>query len=536
MPLNGRMEQQSEITLPISAADVTFIQEGAEALTRTAEDKLQDFIDIFDFISYGDGSDETDALVAALSAATTQRKVLRGRPGVSVGFSSPITFDANLQYDGNGMKLVPLRLTSGYAIRMTGTVAANTMGGCIRGLTMRVTPLSTGSLIGLAIGDVAGSVNCVAFYDLELSGFDTNLAFIAGNVFIVQFYRPIILNASTRGISWQAPTNAGENISFYGGSLSNSSNSTNNALALYIDAASSAPDMHFFGTSWSYNDLNGEVNTGTVELYGCHQENSMNSPMWLIKNTASATPSSLLLVGGQMGPGPLGKQLEPAQGRPFFVQYDPGTNVVIEGTTFGSFHAATNVADYVTAIGKQAATGNPQKIKYSPIINNNGTNGVPPDIDVSLNRVLRGLTTGFEGFTQNTATGIAFSVQTSGYGDDNRSRCVTGVGPAPTGGFYQQFSVVPGQYIVAKAAVQLLSVTALNFALERLIFLAADGISLVATVDFQRKYTTPGNTDFRVQYCQYQVPAGAAFMQMQAYVNGLTGTVRFSDEKLWILN
>ena len=519
---------------PTGSSLVGFIQADASAVARTVQDKNRDTLDIFDFIAYGDGRDEGVALQAAINAAVAQGKVLRGRPGITIGSTVPIVFDVNLHYDGMGMNILPIGLTSGAFLSIRGSVGSHTAGGVFRGLKSALPNANaTDTLVGLSVGDASGNTSGIKFYDLSLHRYDTNLKFVEGNVYILDFYGCDIGGATTYNVSWTPTTNAGEKISFHGGTISDAQNSSHTARALYIDPNASSPDMHFHMVSMSYNDINGEINVGSVDLFSCHQENSSAQPHWVVKNTAGKTRSFLRLFGGSITGGPLGNQLEPATGRDCYILADPGAGIVVHSTVVGGYVNPSNVADCVTRLVRMNGTGSFLKIRLDPFIDGDAVSHLPPYLCDDLNQIYNAGSGSFAGFTQNVATGITFSSDASGYGTDSGSRLITGAS-GNSASYLQKFPVRTGQNVWSKVAIKSEGVTALTVATARLVFRAQDGTTQISATNLARSVTTTGTNGFTVQFAYTTAPVGAAFVELQMYVSGLTGVVGFSNETLYV--
>lgn len=102
-----------------SAADLSFIQSGSGAVTRTVTTKLRETVSAADFGAVGDGSDESGKLASAASqaAAAGLTLVLDGTKTYSIG--SAITLPANLRVRTNGAVLNDLTGTTSNSAAVT---------------------------------------------------------------------------------------------------------------------------------------------------------------------------------------------------------------------------------------------------------------------------------------------------------------------------------------------------------------------------------------------------------------------------------
>lgn len=520
------------------ASHVLVRHDDANALSRTLQSAYRGIVRVEDYVTYGDGRDEGAQLQKALDYAYTSGKLFLGRPGWRVGSSVTININCKMNYSGNGMNIVPSGMTSGLLIKISGTTAGV---GTINGLCSRVTPGTVGTLTGVQIGDLTGEVSGLTFNDWDLYGHDVNLRFFGKNVFILNFEDCGISGATLRNISYECTSNSGENIRFNSGSISNAKNSTNSAVALYVAPGTSAPDIRLNDVSMSYNDWNGDIAVGIVEVYGCHEENKNTNPFWRVRNTVGGEKTSFIKIVGTMTPGPLSAGQEPAVGRDCYILYDGSTTVVVRDPKLGNFHPATGasaVADYVTKVVKHSGVGgNAYRLRVTGNIDANADTGIPLDIGTELNQAFLTGTDAFAGFTQNTSSNITFGTGTDGAGGDTRHRSITGVIGSGTGGtasYNLKVPIKPGQTVIAKVYCKTVGATLLTEAGCRLIYYTANDIQ-VASADLARFIRNTDNAAYTRQFIRSMAPAGAAYCTLQMRVTGLIGEARFSNESLWAM-
>lgn len=92
-----------------SSAGATFIQSGTGAVSRSAQTKMRDVLDLADFGVTGDGSDETTKVQAALNAAVSTGKRTVTAHGMTVCITTALTVDAALSFvftGGAGFKAI----------------------------------------------------------------------------------------------------------------------------------------------------------------------------------------------------------------------------------------------------------------------------------------------------------------------------------------------------------------------------------------------------------------------------------------------
>lgn len=540
--LVGDNSLRQDLAGPTGGSGVHVKQDDANARDRSILDAYRDHIDIADFVTYGDGRDEGVQLQRAINAAFSQGKTLVGRPGWTIGTSVQIDMNVRMSYHGNGMGIVPIGRTSGRHITIKGV----SVGVCdIKGLRAVVTNGSVGTLIGVEMGDTVNTVQIsgIDFKDWAIYGFDINLRFVGPNVFILNFLGCAISGASNRNISYECTTNSGEALRFIGGNISDAHNASGTAVGLYVAPGVSPPDIRLDKLSMSYNDKNGDIAVGIVEVTGVHEENKSVNEFWRIRNTVGSEKTIFTKIAGTLTPGPLSSGLEPAQGRDSFIIYDGSTSVTVRDVKVGQFRAATGsnvVADYITKIAVWSGIGGAAYALRinNPIIDANRDTAIPPDICPELDQAYLTGTSAFDGFTQNISSGMAFTSGADGYGADTRNRSITrNAAGSGSASYNLKMPVKAGDTIVAKVACKTVGATACTFAGGRLIYFTANDFQL-GVANLARSITTPNNAAYVVQFARDKAPKGAAYVILQMLASGLGDNgaeVRFSNEKLWVV-
>lgn len=532
---NGDNALRQELHTPNGGGIVRVQQDDAESLPRDVLSESRDVVRIEQYVSFGDGRDEGAKLQAAIDKASATGRRLEGRPGWTIGTSVQINIPASMSFHFNGMNVVPLGRLSGLHVKISGTAVGV---GDIRGLRCVVMPGSVGTLTGVQFGDTSGELSSLSMYDWDILGFDINLKLAGINVFILNFVNCSILSATNRNISYECTSNSGENICFDGGTLSSAHNADNAAVNLFVAAGSSAPDIRLSRLSMSYNDCNGDISTGIVEVLGCHEENKNVREFWRVRNTVGVEKTYFTKVAGTMTPGPLSSGAEPAEGRDAYIIYDGSTSVVVRDVKLGSFRAATGgnqVSDYVTKVAKHSGVGGAAlRLRINGNIDANRGTGIPLDLSPETDHAYLTGVGAFDGFTQNTASGMSFASGTDGSGADTRSRSIIGAA-AGSNSYNLKLPVRPGQTVLAKVSCKTVGASACTYAGARLVYFTANDV-LISVPDFGRVIATPNNAPYVVQFALDKAPAGAAYVIMQMRAAGLTGEVRFSNERIWILD
>lgn len=505
---------------------------------RTAQDQANDVLYLSDFCEFGDGRDETTMAQLAFNVAKAQGRRLVGRPGWRVGLSSTMTIDINTRYEGDGTWFVPMTaFTTGTMIQVAGV---SNRAPDINGLRAICPKGGRGDLVGVTIGTPTGEIACWDPSSWIIEGFHINARFAGNNVYIIHFQKSKFLGATLRNISWECKTNSGESITFDGGSISDAKNASNTAVGIYVDPAAASVDMRVTRGSMSYNDFNGDIAKGKIELFGVHEENRNVNPFWRLRTTANSEKTVFGKYGGSITSGPLSAGTEPKEGRDALIVYDGAVSIAVRDAKLGTFREGSSgpnrVDDYKTVVAKHSGVGGAAySIKISGDIDGNRSSSIPINICAEIDQVWLKGPTAFSGFAKNSAGGISFEEGTDGHLLDARSRGI--ISSTGTSGSYnlQRIQVRPGQTLVAKVSAKTVGATTCSYAGGRLMFYTQTD-ELIVTQDLARTILTPTNAAYLIQYAHTMVPAGAAYVVFQMLGRDINGTVRFSNERLWVID
>ena len=105
-----------DFAAPTGSSLVGFIQSGAGAVARTAQDKMRDTVSVEDFGAVGDGiTDDTAAIQSAINAAITQNKILYWA-GKTYRTTTPLTVNSiGVVWQGEGVENTKIIATTNFA-------------------------------------------------------------------------------------------------------------------------------------------------------------------------------------------------------------------------------------------------------------------------------------------------------------------------------------------------------------------------------------------------------------------------------------
>lgn len=526
---------RQEMASPSGGNLVQVKQGDPSSRVRSLLDVYKDFVRVEDFVEFGDGRDQGAELQRAFDFACAQGKTLVGRAGWTVGSSRQLCIDCKSSYNGNGMNIIPLGVKSGVFIKISGSTVGV---GDINGLRSKVEPGSVGELTGVQIGDSIGQTSGLDFIKWDIYGYDVNLKFYGVNVFILNFIGCNIGGGTSCNISYECTSNAGENIRFSGGTISDAHNVDNTAVALYVPRGVSAPDIRLDKLSMSYNDCNGDIATGIVEVSGVHEENKNTREFWRIRNTVGFEKTIFTKIAGTMASGPLSSGKEPAEGRDAYIVYDGSTSVVVRDVKLGSYRASAGineVEDYITNVVKHSGIGGAAyRLQVTGCIDSNRSTGIPLDIGAELNQVFISGANAFDGFVKNSSSEISFKTGMEGHGADTRYRALVS-SSGGSGSYSSKFFVKPGQTIIAKVSCKTINSYMCTHAGARILYFTSADIE-IGRFDLARFIHAPTNAPYIVQFARDKVPSGAVYALLEMCASGLVGEVRFSNERLWVFD
>ena len=121
-----QLAQQLSQIQPIPSAQLTFIQTGTGAVTRTVQDKFQDGVSVLDFMTDAQKTDVKagtivyDVVGAFTNAIATGRPVyVPNGPGWKYKFGSALSIPSNSNLISNGANIVLANSTSSHVIRIS---------------------------------------------------------------------------------------------------------------------------------------------------------------------------------------------------------------------------------------------------------------------------------------------------------------------------------------------------------------------------------------------------------------------------------
>jgi len=284
----------------ISSADISFIQAGSGAVTRTAQAKMRETVSVKDFGAVGDGvADDTAAIQAAVTYAktlTSPKLVINNGTYLT---SSTLTFDlpnySTIEFIGEIVTATGLP-----AVRI-GSSSANIFGLEVFGLKVRrLSNDTSGGSTGVQLRNLAWSYvdvrKCIGFQDgVFCYGDQPNGGFSYNEVhlgFVHDNKRNLYLLGAGSGY-------CNEN-NFYGGSFNHSTtypavSTTNLEIAHF--PANALNNNRFYGPSFEDNSalataaiINGTSNV----IFWPRMENPGNQPNYQIQFTANSLECRLI--------------------------------------------------------------------------------------------------------------------------------------------------------------------------------------------------------------------------------------------------
>ena len=267
-------------------AGAAFAQDGSGPLSGTYYPLNKQLVPFTAVGLTGNNStDEGLALQAATQVAKTNNYTLVGNASMifkSAANNIVLASDASIEW--NGAKVNCTGLASGYCVTFTpygsygsGQSAASLPGQSGLGVYCGANGY-TGSINGLYFNSSTGgsppSLANETFKDFSVYNCATGVTF-GSNVFLVTFVNLRSVYNNLYGIDFGTGSNAGENLNFFGGDISNIANSSGTAYAVYNHSASHEASFH--SVSMDYNDNEIYISgNGTVHMFGCHLETNGN--------------------------------------------------------------------------------------------------------------------------------------------------------------------------------------------------------------------------------------------------------------------
>lgn len=257
----GNIAVRYVAALPVGAAnaqDVTFLQSGAGATSRTVAAKLREVVSVKDFGAVGDGvADDTTAIQIAANAAMAARGVLWFPPNNAGAFyktTASIVFASACQISGAGPQAVTVMgtgLAAGTHVFDFNCVAANGVEDvAVRGLTLRS---NTGLSNGLRLRNVANA----NVDDVRVFNVTDGVTLEGTRCYTHRFSKLNAVAVSGKSVVWGAGFTGGgqfifESCAFLGN------------IGVYVPSTALLDNLSFFGCNFEQCSSNSLVIYGSV--------------------------------------------------------------------------------------------------------------------------------------------------------------------------------------------------------------------------------------------------------------------------------
>jgi hypothetical protein len=360
--------------------------------------------------------------------------------------------------------------------------------------------------------------------NIEIDGFRDNVI-IGNQSYLMTFNNLISIHYARYPINFQTVTNAGENIRFFGGTISNGLVGSD---GVFCDTNIN-PDVYFHSTSFDYSEKLFLIKGGHWNFYGCHFENNNNNPMIKAIYTPGNSVININIVGGTMGNGPMTDPASPEQagGRPYYIEL---TGDKIALTMIG---VDTYLYDKTSSVYK-IISGVPSVRIDNPNLSPKGGN--PPDVG-DYHLLWNGdfeSATAFQGWNQSAGTGT-LTLDTTNFYSGTKSASFTVASGTSNGSLSQDIpGAVAGKTLLFNGYFKT-NLTA-GFMTIRLQSVNAKG-DIVN--DWILETTTgtqlSGVNNWKKVGLGYVIPSGVSKFTFQIYFSGVTGTCWADKMKAWIV-
>lgn len=523
------------------AADTVTVDDGISCIVSTSGKRWKrvfsnDQVSVLDAGIQNTTNDQAALLQKVIYFCASNNKKLIGTRWLSVYCSAGIIIPPTLDVDWCGMTIQQhTSMTTGTLVTLSlGTMIAPTQyrrgfpldGLRIRGkyhATISNAPDFTNQVTGLSIGGSGLQTSDIMVSGLEVKGFRKGIVFAGPSTYLWTFLNAQVGVCWYRGISYEAATDSGENIRFIAGSVFNCLNTSFDAVGFGNEATSSTLDILFMGTSFDYNDMDGNLVHSKVTLSDCHCENNNNNPKWILNSTSGMAKTKFIARGGSMAGGPgvsgTGIPVESSDGRPSFINMT-GSNIecIVDDVDFGDYYTTTRKSVVLTNVNGQLQ----RRIDIRPLMDGspNAGSGIPISLYDGINNLYVPANGATTYWTLNPGSGSSISADTTVTSTrDTGSRKVTSTGGSSSGSIVQAIPCIPGKTIIAKAGIKTTGLTS-GYATIRVLFYAQDGTTLIQDVIAPRRVTADSSSLADVTWYG-QVPSGAYLMRFQDYWNNI---------------
>lgn len=474
-----------------------------------------------------DGVTDDSAAIQALfnSFGGTTRGQIVFPPGATAKISTGLTFKAgSASIDFNGLTLDASSMTSGYAFSIVqdSTNIAPLGYGCyqavlpVSNLLIKGPGSNTNNLDGLFIGVLSGpgQISGLSLSNIFIWGFRDNF-YIGNQVYIDQIYNCNLINAWRYGLNYQALVNAGENFYWHGGRIANCQNA-GTAIGVYMaSGAQSDNELTLVGTSIDYNDVGWSVQTGILNLIGCHQESNSSHEFGILNWSGSTPPASIYIEGGAVVP----------------TEVSPRANLFTIGSdSRNNFKARCRFAVFGSTSTIINSTGGNVSLEGSVVDFSGPTASASPSIGAVLNRLYN---PGFElgALTGWTATGATWTADntTPHTGTWAAKMVAAGV----NGVIAQSIPVRPGQALYGRVWANVTAYTSGSIQLQVNFYADAASTQLLSSVHFTALSAATGG--YVAILARTSAPAATQYAVIQVALVNANMTAFLDDFELHIM-
>lgn len=257
-----------------------FLQDGPGAGARTFTSKAREVLSFED-----NAADSTGAADASTEITEVFTEAMDSHRPVRVGgknykLTSAIELPYHVEADFGQAFIDASGVTAGqYAITANNQADLTTLQypSMWKGLRLQ---LGSSGAYGVKIDAPTGSwaISNFAAETWSIKGGAVGLAF-GENTWLVNFRNLMVLEQSELGIDAQCAFNAGEGINFYAGTIAGVTNGGSTGIGVKTDKGVGSSTWKFFGTSFTYSDVQIHHTAGLLELHGCHVESDGANPM-----------------------------------------------------------------------------------------------------------------------------------------------------------------------------------------------------------------------------------------------------------------
>lgn len=260
-----------------------FLQSGAGGVNRTFPAKAREILSAMDF-----GADNTGAVDASVDITEVFTEGQASNRPVRLGggfykLAAAVLLPYHVEADFGQAAIDGSAVGAGnYAITAKNKAGATTLQypSMWKGLRLDVgATTANGVKIEAPTGQWA--VSNFAAETWSIKGGARGLGF-GQNTWLCNFRNVFISGQSVIGVDGTMGSNSGESMVFYGGSIAGVVNGGTTGIGLLTDYNAADPGggtWKFFGTSFTYSDVQIHHRQGLLELHGCHIEASGAQPM-----------------------------------------------------------------------------------------------------------------------------------------------------------------------------------------------------------------------------------------------------------------